>query len=73
MLEIDLTLFSDSVEIDSGRWVIAGGDAHGEDSPMRRAITPDADGRAPLLDESDRVALLDDWLRYRSAFAEQPA
>ena len=63
VLEIDLTLVSESVEIDSGRWVIAGGD-DAEVLDRARAIPTGDPGRA---------ALLDDWVRYRSAFADQPA
>lgn len=54
VLEIDLTLYSDSIEVDSGEWVIAGGDAR------RRALRGD-----PL---SRRRASVDAWAAYLEKF-----
>jgi hypothetical protein len=57
VVEIDLTLFADSVEIDSGEWVLAG-----SERPRRDRDTEDlliAGRRDPL----------DAWKRYREAFA----
>jgi hypothetical protein len=61
VLEIDLTFISESVEIDTGRWVIAGGEG-GADRRADRAV-PGGDRRGAMLDE---------WHRYRSAFADEP-
>lgn len=58
VLEIDLTLFSESVELDTGRWVIAGGG--GDPAPQ------------PLVADDGRAAMVDEWHRYRSAFADEP-
>ncbi|USQ85310.1 hypothetical protein NFX46_16900 [Streptomyces phaeoluteigriseus] len=63
VVEIDVTLFSESIELDSGEWVIAGGSAR-EGSrplpgPMRLAAPPP---------EPDPDALAA-WRRYRGAFA----
>ncbi|HXF29983.1 MAG TPA: hypothetical protein VN522_00575 [Solirubrobacterales bacterium] len=58
VLEIDLTLFSESVEIDSGEWVLAGS----EHSADRLLAGPEA-GAAP----ADRAR--DAWREYREAFA----
>lgn len=57
VIEIDLTLWSDSVEIDSGEWVLAGGSAH--DGPLGLLARPRA--------ESDDA--LARWRAYRGAFA----
>jgi hypothetical protein len=58
VIEIDLTLWSDSVEIDSGEWVLAGGgsDRH----PALGAASP----------EDDMLSL---WRVYRAAFADENA
>ena len=68
VLEIDLTLFSESVELDSGEWILAGeedggGGGGGAPPPGDRALPPGDEGRAAMLEE---------WRRYRSAFAEEP-
>ncbi|HEX8066068.1 MAG TPA: hypothetical protein VF520_06040 [Thermoleophilaceae bacterium] len=55
VVEIDLTLFSDSVEIDSGEWVLAGGSGGptlGAGPSIGRPVDP-----------------LAEWRRYREAFA----
>jgi hypothetical protein len=55
VIEIDLTLWSDSVELDSGEWVLAGGsDHHGISGPV------------PEID-----LLLPHWRAYRAAFAAE--
>jgi hypothetical protein len=56
VVEIDLTLYSDKVEIDSGEWVLAGSIQRG----LTRSATP--------LDE-DNQAALQAWKEYREAFA----
>jgi hypothetical protein len=61
VLEIDLTLWSDSVEIDSGEWVLQGGSTHG-DRPRPQAVD------APVTAE-ELVA----WQAYRAAFTGAPA
>lgn len=55
VVTIDLTLYSDAVRIDSGTWVIAG-----DDEPAQPAIGAFAAGPDTALEE---------WLRYRKAFA----
>ncbi|MEV7095366.1 hypothetical protein AB0M80_21240 [Amycolatopsis sp. NPDC051045] len=60
VIEIDLTLWSESVELDSGEWVIAGEPAH--ESPALAAANA-----APEDDRMDR------WLAYRAAFANESA
>ena len=52
VIEIDLTLYSDSIELDSGDWVIAGG-------------TGQLAAPAALF---DAAMGLDEWARYRKAF-----
>ena len=60
VIEIDLTLWSDSVELDSGEWVLAGGgDRH------RGFALGVANPAAPA---SDGLAL---WSSYRAAFAAE--
>ena len=59
VIEIDLTLWSDSVELDSGEWVLAGG---GGD-----ALHPLAPSAAP---PADVFSL---WQSYRAAFAREDA
>lgn len=55
VIEIDLTLYADTVEIDSGEWELIGGDApEREDTPAPAA----ADETGPP-----------DWVQYRKAFA----
>lgn len=63
VVEIDVTLFSESVELDSGNWVIAGGSPHEPAGPppprpVRLAAPPP---------EPDPVAL-QAWRDYRGAF-----
>jgi hypothetical protein len=57
VLEIDLTLISESVELDTGDWVIAGGSGG-----------PTLAG-APRGGEVPIEAAREDWSRYREAFA----
>lgn len=58
VLEIDLTLFSDSVELDTGEWELIGASSARRpiDSPARLVAGP---GDVP-----------EEWRRYRAAFAE---
>ena len=61
VIEIDLTLFADSVELDSGPWVIAGDDAPAGATP--------ASGAPGVLVADDLDPYLSEWLEYRRAFA----
>ncbi len=56
VIEVDLTLISESVTIDSGVWVIAGG--------APRELAP-----PPGEDEASEAARREDWQGYREAFA----
>ena len=60
IVEIDLTLYSDSVELDSGPWTIAGGSGHDDAGVAagggRRSVGPAPSG-------------LEAWQTYRAAFA----
>jgi hypothetical protein len=58
VVEIDLTLFSDSVEIDSGEWVIAGSEL---------PPPPDEPDLVPLISADDGALIA--WKIYRGAFA----
>jgi hypothetical protein len=64
VIEIDLTLFSESVEIDSGEWVLIGGTAPGRDALPGGVIVSSEDD---LLSNEDD--LLRAWQEYREAFA----
>jgi hypothetical protein len=55
VIEIDLTLWSDSVELDSGEWVLAGGSGPG--------LHP--------LDDVGAADALTRWRQYRAAFADE--
>ncbi len=57
VIEIDLTLYSESVEIDSGEWVLIGGTA-----PVRDVLPVGG-----ILSNEDNV--LRAWRKYREAFA----
>lgn len=57
VIEIDLTLWSDSVEIDSGEWVLTGGGARRHPLDQLAAAT-----------EQDALA---QWREYRAAFADE--
>jgi hypothetical protein len=59
VLEVDLTLFSESVELDTGDWVLVGGGGAERMADGRPAFAGLPGGGVPA-----------DWLRYRSAFAE---
>jgi hypothetical protein len=60
VIEIDLTLWSDSVELDSGEWVLAGDDRHRPLGAADGAASADGDG-------------LSLWRAYRAAFADEDA
>jgi hypothetical protein len=60
VIEIDLTLWSDSVELDSGEWVLAGGDERHRPLAAAAAASPD----------DDMFSL---WRTYRAAFADEDA
>jgi hypothetical protein len=62
VIEIDLTLWSDSVELDSGEWVLAGGREH--------LAAAGAAGAAAARSRSDPLSL---WRTYRAAFAAENA
>ena len=55
VVEIDLTLYSDKVEIDSGEWVLAG--------------SSDSDRARPRRVAADDAGALKAWKTYRAAFA----
>lgn len=59
VVEVDLTLWSDSVTIDSGEWVLAGGST--------RAVP------IALAESSEDEEALRRWREYRAAFAPNPA
>jgi hypothetical protein len=56
VIEIDLTLWSDSVELDSGEWVLAGGSQHQVAHQLAHPQVLAFDG-------------LSQWQAYRAAFA----
>ncbi|WP_117208587.1 hypothetical protein [Allorhizocola rhizosphaerae] len=58
VLEIDLTLFSDSVELDTGEWELVGGGG-------ARPAPP-----SPVMFDARDLPVLDQWRRYRAAFAK---
>ncbi|HXR31862.1 MAG TPA: hypothetical protein VN752_12055 [Solirubrobacterales bacterium] len=58
VLELDLTLFSESVEISSGTWTLAGSERASGDRELGGG-EPDSEQRDPL----------EDWKLYRGAFA----
>ncbi|HWH14141.1 MAG TPA: hypothetical protein VNT51_05295 [Miltoncostaeaceae bacterium] len=62
LVEIDLTLYSDTIAIDSGEWVLAGG---GEEPAGR----PVLDATTFALDEGRDARVADAWSVYRRAFA----
>lgn len=82
VLEIDLTLFSESVELDSGEWELIGGGVPRPVGPPPPGPPPPGGGiqpspappdvevfaAHPRMDTTDHV--LEQWRRYRSAFAE---
>ena len=61
VLEVDLTLFSESVELDTGDWVLVGGES----------VSRDIHGR-PTFGALPGVEVPEEWRRYRSAFAPEP-
>lgn len=60
VIEVDITLFSESVEVDSGDWVIAGGEADRSLPPPGPTISTPA--------RAERTAV-EAWSAYREAFA----
>ncbi|GHJ43437.1 hypothetical protein Cs7R123_07790 [Catellatospora sp. TT07R-123] len=71
VVEIDLTFYSDTVELDSGEWVLAGAAATEMDAP---AMAPQPgfaapDDPAPPRSPDDPLA---GWLAYRQAFTPLP-
>jgi hypothetical protein len=67
VLEIDVLLFSESVEIDSGEWRLAGDSP--ESAPLRSGRSPGLGGRTP--EAAPRAVDPDVWRSYRSAFDEE--
>ncbi|MGW5136782.1 hypothetical protein [Streptomyces sp. NPDC004135] len=63
VVDIDVTLFSESVELDSGEWVIAGGSPRERSGPLPPRPV-DSAARPPGPDP----ALLQAWRDYRGAF-----
>ena len=70
IVEIDLLLYSDSVELDSGKWVLAGGSAPVEEvvSDRLTATRPALFG-ARLFAAQPTEAPVETWRRYRRCFA----
>ncbi len=70
VLELDLTLWSDSVEIDSGPWILAGGDGA---APAQRALPVgegfDDDAVFEAIDAQPAEEELTAWRNYRQALA----
>lgn len=68
VIEVDLTLLSESVELDSGEWTIAGDDPPSGDP--RIPFENFGKGRLFVAEESDPYLLA--WLEHRAAFEEAP-
>jgi hypothetical protein len=74
VLEIDLTLFSQSVELDTGEWELIGGSSR--DSPVDGPPSPPgppfpvARGGDLLRDSRASDRMKEEWRQYRAAFAE---
>ena len=66
VIEIDLTLWSDSVEIDSGEWELVGGSSPG--ARAESADPPPSRPETPFTDDPDRQAA---WLAYLGAFEQE--
>jgi hypothetical protein len=64
VVELDVTLYSDSIELDSGDWVIAGGPTQPPVPPSRGPAPADLLSRA-----APDPAALQAWREYRGAFA----
>lgn len=72
VIDIDLTLWSQSVELDSGEWVLAGG--RGSTDSGERLARPRDVPRPGLRAGGDpQQASRDQWRAYRAAFAMPPA
>ena len=69
VLEIDLTLFSDSVELDSGEWTIAGGESASPGPGGSPGPLPVAGPVAPP--DADQDPFLAAWQAHRRAFDPQ--
>jgi hypothetical protein len=69
-VDVDVTLFSDSFELDSGEWVIAGGSGpHRVAGPPMGSAGPPLPGPAPFaLDPEPDDAGFAAWQAYRRAF-----
>lgn len=68
VIEVDVTLFAESVELDSGEWVLAG------DERPQRAVTQGVTHAAPPPDapppnRQQQDAMRQYWQNYRKAFA----
>ncbi len=68
VLEIDLTLWSDSVEIDSGLWVLAGGGSSAQESLPAGGQTMSDDEIFALIDAPPTEADKASWRAYRSRY-----
>jgi hypothetical protein len=70
VVDVDVTLFSDSFELDSGEWVIAGGSGpHRVAGPPMGSAGPPLPGPAPFaLDPEPDDAGFAAWQAYRRAF-----
>lgn len=69
VVEIDLTLWSDSVEIDSGEWVLAGGGGGQPLAGTARFLALAAAAAAAAGEPDPGLAR---WRAYRAAFAPDP-
>lgn len=75
IIEIDVTLFSDSVELDSGEWVIAGDDAPSADPAPPALLRPGPPPSGLLADNGPELFISDEpdpfllaWLEHSAAF-----
>jgi hypothetical protein len=70
VIEIDLTLWSDSLEIDSGEWELVGGSAPVASGAMPESVDDTRTAGRPFDEDTDRQAA---WLAYLGSFEEDAA
>jgi hypothetical protein len=71
VIEIDLTLWSDSIELDSGTWVLAGGNRDHPFAPHEsgtRMLANGGSGGPAIFAERDTDEGLERWREYQAAF-----